>query len=234
MDAGKFQQSIVNLKITLVQTSSSNTAEGALAARDILETLALFSVKTRDFPSFERHFTQLRMFYSDMPQLAPSENQWIITGLFLLYLLTCNRTAEFHSELELIPTQLHTDNIHIRYSLEIEQCISEASYRKMVEENTRLPHVLYNVFIADFLTTVRDKIASCCEKAYDTLKLESAQHLLMFTSAQQVVQFAEERGWQTSSEGVFDFKKTQTTEEVPSIQLITQTLAYARELETIV
>ena len=99
----------------------------------MLEHGALLSIKAMDIPAFERHVAQLKIYYSDCAAILPeSQRQFPILGLNLLRLLAQNRIAEFHTELELIPTELQHANIYIKYPAQLEQHIMEGSYNKVL------------------------------------------------------------------------------------------------------
>jgi 26S proteasome regulatory subunit N12 len=69
-----------------------------LHAGDILEHAVVLSVKMEDQDAFERHFLQLKSYYTDTRGLVPpSEQEYPILGLNLLRLLVQNRIAEFHT-----------------------------------------------------------------------------------------------------------------------------------------
>jgi hypothetical protein len=110
--------------------------EELLVAREILEHGALLSIRQMDIPAFERYVAQLKVYYSDASILTPSQRQFPILGLNLLRLLAQNRIAEFHTELELIPTELQHANIYIKYPAQLEQHIMEGSYHKVLSAKT--------------------------------------------------------------------------------------------------
>lgn len=69
----------------------------------------LLSVRSGDEAAFERNYAQLRVYYGDArgaAGLAPSGQEASLTGLNLLRLLVQGRTAEFHTELEVVPPEL--------------------------------------------------------------------------------------------------------------------------------
>jgi 26S proteasome regulatory subunit N12 len=121
-----------------------------------------------------------------------SQRQFPILGLNLLRLLAQNRTAEFHTELELIPPALHDSNVYIKYPTQLEQYIMEGSFNKVL--NTRADG-LYSKegdYFMDMLTdTVREEIANCSEKAYKTMSAEHACRMLMIPSVPQLNAYAE-------------------------------------------
>lgn len=55
-----------------------------------------------------------------------------LLGLNLLWLLTQNRVAEFHTELELLSPHDIQNNAFIHYPVSIEQYLMEGSYNKVV------------------------------------------------------------------------------------------------------
>jgi 26S proteasome regulatory subunit N12 len=104
-----------------------------LLAREVLEHGALLAIKAMDIPAFERYVAQLKIYYSDCAKTLPeSPRQYPILGLNLLRLLAQNRIAEFHTELELIPTELQATNIYIKFPSQLEQHIMEGSYNKIL------------------------------------------------------------------------------------------------------
>ena len=115
--------------------SAPNEAQKSemLLAREILEHGALLSVKAMEIPAFERYVAQLKIYYSDCASTLPeSQRQYPILGLNLLRLLAQNRIAEFHTELELIDTDVQHTNVYIKYPAQLEQHIMEGSYNKVL------------------------------------------------------------------------------------------------------
>ena len=111
------QAQLAKLKVAMLGFSSLPPAapsapnpaqlQELLLAREILEHGALLSVKATEIPAFERYVAQLKVYYSDASMLPPSQRQFPILGLNLLRLLSQNRIAEFHTELE--PVQPRID-----------------------------------------------------------------------------------------------------------------------------
>jgi len=242
------QQQLAKLKIAMLGFSSLPPAAPSaptdaqqselLLAREILEHGALLSVKAMDIPAFERYVAQLKIYYSDCAStLQPSQRQYPILGLNLLRLLAQNRIAEFHTELELIPTELQHSNVYIKYPAQLEQHIMEGSYNKVLSAKNEGVFQKEGMYFMDMLVdTVRDEIADCSEKAYASIKAADLQGLLMFSSAKELSDFAEQRGWSVDG-SVVTFSKMEDeapAQKLPSTQLIQETLAYAKELERIV
>ncbi|ERN14062.1 hypothetical protein AMTRI_Chr01g111400 [Amborella trichopoda] len=207
-------------------------------ARDIFEHAVVLSVKAEDQDAFERDFFQLKPYYTDTRGLIPpSPQEYPILGLNLLRLLVQNRIAEFHTELELLsPTAL--ENPCIKHAVELEQSFMEGAYNRVLSARQAVPHETYIHFMDLLAKTVRDEIAGCSEKAYDYLSIEDAKQMLMFSSDQELAQYVAEEHpeWEIRNGCVFfqKAKESAPCKEIPSLQLINQTLGYARELERIV
>ncbi|KAE9410296.1 hypothetical protein BT96DRAFT_961766 [Gymnopus androsaceus JB14] len=236
-DLKKCGSLLAQLKIGLIETGLL-TPQGELnvddlvVARDILEIGAIWSIRARDVPSFDRYFSQLQTFYTDYSSvLPPSKNEYPIRGLNLIRLLTQNRIADFHTTLESlpIPADAIADNQYISHPVNLEQCkVWNARERAPVEE--------YKFFVDSLMGTIRNEIASCEEAAYESLPLKDALTLLFFNNQSELLTFAQQRSWQVDlSQSVINFsKKGEEQVEIPKEKLISASLAYARELEQIV
>jgi len=215
---------------------SSAQQQELLLAREILEHGALLSIKTMDISSFERYVAQLKIYYTDCAsQLPESQRQFPILGLNLLRLLAQNRIAEFHTELELIPTELQQSNIYIKYPTQLEQHIMEGSYNKVLSAKQDGLYSQEGMYFMDMLVdTVREEIAECSEKAYASIPVADLQNLLMLSSEAEMSEYAETRSWNIEK-GVVSFgNRDEKPLLLPAHQLISETLSYAKELERIV
>lgn len=207
-------------------------------ARDIFEHAVVLSVKAEDQDAFERDFSQLKPYYTDTRGLIPpSAQEYPILGLNLLRLLVQNRIAEFHTELELLSPEA-LENPCIKHAVELEQSFMEGAYNRVLSARQAVPHETYVYFMDLLAKTVRDEIAGCSEKAYDFLSLQDAKQILMFSSNQELEEYVTEEHpeWEIRNGCVYFQKAKESTpsKEIPSLQLINQTLGYARELERIV
>jgi len=231
-----------------------------LLARETYELAALLSIRIGDDKAFERTVTQLKTFYYDYASILPeSERKWPIMGLSLMNLLASNRIAEFHTELELIPStelnppstptnalslvrsssklsQASVSNVYISFPVALEQRLTEGSYNKILLARSNVPLAAYNFFLDKLVDTVRAKISDCNEKAYVSLPCDDARNLLMLKSSQELYNFARSRGWTIKDNTVFFNKKQNDGPQatIPSQFLIKQLLTYATELERIV
>ena len=80
--------------------------------------------------------------------------QYTILGLNLLRLLANNQIADFHTELELIPTEM-LDNTFIKHPIQLEQYLMEGSYTKIIESRNEVPSSTYSNFMEQLVHTVR-------------------------------------------------------------------------------
>lgn len=196
------------------------------------------SVKNEDQEAFERDFHQLKPYYTDTRDIIrPSPQEYPILGLNLLRLLVQNRIAEFHTELELLSSSA-LENPCIKHAVELEQSFMEGAYNRVLSARQAVPDETYVYFMDLLAKTVRDEIAACSEKAYAYLSVADAKRILMFSSDQELTNYVTEEhiDWEIKSGSVFfqNPKESAPCKEIPSLQLINQTLSYARELERIV
>mmetsp|Transcript_11853 Transcript_11853/g.14101 ORF Transcript_11853/g.14101 Transcript_11853/m.14101 type:complete len:267 (+) Transcript_11853:270-1070(+) len=216
---------------------SPSASKQLLIAREVLETAVLLSVKAKDQDMFQRQYAQLKTFYTDTRSLMPiSQHEFPILGLNLLRLLVQNRTAEFHTELELISPE-NQQNVYIKHAIDLEQYLMEGAYNRVISAHKDMPSETYEYFMDMLMETVRDEMAASCEKAYCSLSIASLKEMLMLGSDAEVQSYAKERGW-TLINGEYQFQeegKTElTSKDIPSNHLINLTLTYAKELERIV
>merc|ERR1712141_429816 len=151
-------------------------------------------------------------YYHDHQGLLPdSPFQYQLLGLNLLCLLSQNRVAEFHTELERLPSKEVQENVYIKHPVSLEQYIMEGSYNKVLSLKGNVPAESYNFFFDILLNTVRDEIASCLEKAYKTIGCVDAGRMLNLSGA-EMAEFGRKREWQTRGER-FVFKSEAKQEE---------------------
>ncbi|CAJ0897339.1 6692_t:CDS:2, partial [Entrophospora sp. SA101] len=144
---------------------------------------------------------------------------------------------EFHTALENIEPEQLLENDYIKHPVHLEQYLMEGSYNKVWNSRDKVPAPEYLFFI-DILMETISEIASCSEKAYDNLPLSDAATLLFYNNNNQheVSNFATERGWKINPEEkkIYFTTKDDNQVEIPSFNIIRQSLHYARELEKIV
>lgn len=235
---------LVKLKVALTQLTylptqeASATKQELLLARDILEIGAQWAIAKKDIDAFERYMAQLKTYYLDYrDDLPESAYKFQLLGLNLLRLLAQNKLADFHTELELLPSKELHQNIYIKHPVSIEQYLMEGSYNKVFMARGNVPAESYNFFIDILLNTIRDEIALCVEKAYERVNFREAARMLFFETEKPMRQYAQERKWTLKEDNFFyfnnDSEKTVDV-EIPATDLAQHTIEYARELEMIV
>ena len=251
MNVPKVGQMLAQLKISLTQlTFLPTTTTGVdvvslkkdlLLARDVLEIGCLYSIVVKDIPSFERYIAQLKTYYFDYKDdLQASAYMYQILGLNLLRLLSQNRVADFHTELELLPPEIISSNVYIVHPVSLEQWLMEGRYNKVFQSKGNVPAESYTFFLDILINTIRVEIASCIEAAYDQITLPEAARVLFFNSIQEIDAFVKSQGKTWKVQGnhlIFDQNeknKEKALDKIPSLQLMSQTISYARELEMIV
>ena len=158
---------------------------------------------------------------------------YTLVGLNLLCLLSQSRLSEFHSELEELDPELLSSNIYIKHPIQVEQCLMEGSYNKIYQARQNVPAQEYLFFMEILMDTIRNDIAACCESAYEALPIPDAATLLYLKGQEEVMKFAQVRGWKLVANR-FVFEKKQQDGSVDLEAMMTQTLKYAHELEKIV
>ncbi|XP_034108046.1 26S proteasome non-ATPase regulatory subunit 8 [Drosophila albomicans] len=206
--------------------------------RELLEIAIEYSIKVKDNAAFERYMTQLKMFYYDYDKyLTSSPQMHKFMGLHLLYLLATNRIADFHIELERLPSALLLQNAFISPVLALENYFMEGRYNKILQAKKSMPTELYSNFMDLMVTTAREEIASCMEKSYDKIsQKQAALRLGLKVGGPELNSLAARRKWILDADGNYNYAGLNTIqrERVPANDIAVHTLTYAHELEKIV
>ncbi|XP_014237546.1 26S proteasome non-ATPase regulatory subunit 8 [Trichogramma pretiosum] len=215
-----------------------------LIARNVLEIGAEWSIATKDVASFERYMSLLKVYYYDYASALPaSAYQYQLLGLNLLHLLSQNRVAEFHTELELLPIGQCQQDVYLRVPLSLEQYLMEGSYNKIFLARHNVPAESYGFFVDQLLGTVRREIGACLEAACDKISLQDATRMLNLDSGRatlELVEAAPDLDWRLEPDGCFHFsakrdkRRAEAAEQLPSAEFAALKIDYARELERIV
>ncbi|KAL7167769.1 hypothetical protein ACSBR2_038265 [Camellia fascicularis] len=144
-----------------------NAVHELTLARDIYEHAVVLSVKIEDQDAFERDFFSVET---------------------LLYRCTI-RIAEFHTELELLSASAMENNC-IEHALE--QSFMERPYNHVLSARQTVPHETYVYFMDLLAKTVRDEIAECSKKAYNSLSINDAWKILLFSSDKELFEYVKE------------------------------------------
>uniref|UniRef100_A0A452GYZ8 26S proteasome non-ATPase regulatory subunit 8 n=1 Tax=Gopherus agassizii TaxID=38772 RepID=A0A452GYZ8_9SAUR len=134
---------------------------------------------------------QLKCYYFDYKdELPESAYKHQLLGLNLLFLLSQNRVAEFHTELERLPAKDIQTNVYIKHPVSLEQYLMEGSYNKVFLAKGNIPAESYTFFIDILLDTIRDEIAGCIEKAYEKILFNEATRVLFFNTPKKMTEYA--------------------------------------------
>lgn len=205
---------------------------------EALELGVLLNVAAGDLDGFARNFAQLQPLYADTELFAKqSQRKCLLLGLNLMCLLVENRLSEFHAEMELF-TKQEAANVFVSFPITLERQLMVGSYDEAWKAHLHIPDQSYSFFMDNLLQTVRDSIADCMEVSYHTMKLDDAMHMMKFTSRQELLEYIQEArdDWIIQGDSLcFQPPPTQSkASDIPSKTLISQSLAYATELERII
>lgn len=242
-DLKKCGDLLAELKVRLVTIrflpakKTKASKQELLFARNVLEIGVLWSVAVRDLIFFERYMALLKCYYFDYKDLIiESKLKYEILGLNLLFLLSQNRIADFHTELELLTYEEILRNEFIQYPVAVDQYLMEGSYNKIYRSKLKIPSKYYNFFVDILMDTVRGEIAECIEKAYPKILIKEAMKKLFLNDEESTKMFGvNNRKWKLQN-GYFYFIKDVKigSDVVEPIKLAEGVLGYAKELEMIV
>lgn len=209
----------------------------------MLEDAALFILKTGRLRDFTRAYRQLAPFYQCPGSSSSGSKQWLMVGLNLLSLLADGNVSGFHTELELIPSKIKSENQYILFVVNLEQSLMEGRYSNVVRLTaaTAVPSPWYSCVLHSMKDAIRADVAACIEAAYDTLPVDDAMKFLFFEPSQKAgfEAFADERGWPVSTDGKVMLAEVKTrnsagSASLSSEKLVRDSVAYSNELEKIV
>ncbi|KAH8581709.1 proteasome regulatory subunit Rpn12 family [Cryptosporidium sp. chipmunk genotype I] len=248
----KLSNLIKELKIMLIELPSLSLSSKEIdltelvIARDVLEISVLVSVRKEDLSGFERDFLNLQRYYIDYESiLEKSENQDMIKGLYLLYLLSCDRISDFHIALEIVSPN-DQENKFISFSKKLELYLLDGNYSKIMQMQSSLPTPDYQIFFKELIDTCREKVAKCIECSYDKISIDKLKSMMRFSTNEELISFINEMSpnsnrerlntskvhWKLIDSAVYFEKKSSSSSN--NLDLISNTLGYAIELERII
>lgn len=161
------------LQFNALYPTPSTPVEVLPLAREALELGALAAIRQQDADGFRRYYQQLQPFY-DLEQQREEErdtagvvaglrnrkvmggknNRSMITGLYMLLLLSVGDIAGFHTVLERLVVEASLkerkveDDQYIRYPVDLERSLMEGSYDKVWREtkSERVPTEEFGMF----------------------------------------------------------------------------------------
>ena len=233
-DSDGWKEVLSKLKILLLDFPAGSETHWRIATQ-ALELGVLLSVADGDLDAFARNVAQLKPYYASSTISSPRKCH--ILGLNLMHLLVDNRNrlSEFHAELELL-TESEASNPLVSFPIQLERQLMVGIYDEVL--NVSVPDPSYQFFVDNLLQTVRDSIANCVEVSYKTMKLADAMTMMKFDTQQELLQYIEEcrDDWIVEGDSLC-FQPPPTghkASDIPSMELIAQSLSYATEMERIV
>jgi 26S proteasome regulatory subunit N12 len=232
VQAGNVQEGKQVLNRLKLELLSANAASPQ--AVSALELGVLLSAHEGDLQAFGRNMAQLKPAYSGG---VASPRKAHITGLNLMHLLVDNRLAEFHSELEWL-TKVEASDALVSFPISLERQLMVGIYDEVLQKQVPAPS--FQFFMDHLLQTVRDSIADCIEVSYPSLKLKDCASMMKFDSVAALQEYIQEYrdDWIIdAADHALTFQPAATAvtaADIPSMQWIQQSLAYATEMERII
>jgi len=184
-DLSKCEQQLSQLKLLLFSNLHSlrDPAGGAAkeerqVTQEALELACFLSIRRKDSIGFERHVSQLKMYYNDGQKSEANSQKYVILGLYLLHLLASDRIGDFHTELELIPVEDY-ENSYIKRPIQLERYLMEGNYAKVLEAQKDMPKMYYAYFMDRLEEMVRHKVGASLERSYDHVPAQTAASMLI-------------------------------------------------------
>ncbi|SOV73927.1 26S proteasome regulatory subunit RPN12, putative [Plasmodium sp. gorilla clade G3] len=253
-DINKCKEILSKLKLLIIHLPSLNPLisigekdiRELLVVREILEKGVIISIRDKDIKSFNIYIAQLFIYYFDYKDVLPkSRKQNAIIGLYLLYLLASNSIGDFHMTLEILSLEDHND-IYIKYVLNVEQNIMDGFFHHVLTKKEDIPLYLYESFMDKLYTTIRFKLIDCILASTNSIHLLYACELLKLSNQQNlydfIMQYNETKNNQGEYNSLCEIKDNHivsknhiiTMQELPSLEIINNSIGYATELERIV
>ena len=216
-------------------------------AREINELEMDLSCICQNERAFELAYLQVKPFYFDYVknkqiQLKQSEKYLYYVGLYLLFLLSNNRTTDFSTELELLDIK-DKNNQYIKVSLDIEQCIMEGNYSQMSKIKSSHDNY-YNYYLSKFDDTIRYQIARSMEKSYETINNKAAMNLLILNNERALNEFIRKQNddpredreiiWKNEGNVIKFIPINENKPSIPALRIFNDSLLLGIETEKIV
>lgn len=244
------QGAIKELKVYMLQFASlppSTTPpveEEFSLALQIIELEMEYALEKKDDKAFELAYLKAKQFYFEFEKTVikkKSEKKLYFIGLYLLSLLSSNRTTDFSTEIELLDKE-DLSNSFIKISRNLEQSIMEGNY-KQIAQMKQSSDQFYNYFLSKFDDAIRYQIARSAEKSYDSLKISNAMQMLMLANEGELNSFIKaqneqiedrEINWTISGDRIVFTPLNKEKESIPAYSIISDTLRLGIEMEKII
>ena len=234
-----------------MQTAFAKDAATLSKGRSALEMALVAAAHTGG--DFEKLYDLVRPLEYH-PILGNSPQRALCEGLNLMRLLAQNQIAMFHTSMERIDAEAGQSS-YVKFPVLLQQFLAEGNYRQLLAARGNPPAPFYCAFLDKITNTVRNDIAACLEAAYEKMSANESGKMLMMNSVDELIMFAEMRGWVVCSDNTIRFTKPEEStllsmsssytslslsavnpkdEKLPTNGLIENAILYAKEIERIV
>lgn len=144
--------------LQLAQSALSMDSTIEAQAQIIYQIGAFTAVASKDQAAFDRFMSLLFPVFFEPSRKAVLESEaHVLLGLYLLSLLVRNQLAEFHVTLERINAAPGIDgsNSYIQFPVQLQQCLVEGTYHRVVLARQQVPSPDYAWFIDALMDTIR-------------------------------------------------------------------------------
>merc|ERR1711920_1109374 len=77
----------------------------------------------------------------------------------------------------------------------LEQWLMEGAYNKVLAARSSVPADFYSGVMESLVSMVKEELAACSEKAYESLSVSEAKKMMLLESDQELKELAEKQGW---------------------------------------
>lgn len=237
---------ILTLSFKSLPPSKENPIQAEFElAREVNELEMELSCLCKNERAFELSYLQVKPFYFDyIKGILPKQSDKYLyyVGLYLLFLLSNNRTTDFSTELELLDIR-DKKNPYIKVSMDIEQCIVEGNYSNLARlKNSNDEN--YNYYLNKFDDTIRYQIARSMEKSYNKLNSNAAMELLMLKNENDLNEFIRQQNenpredreilWKKEGNKIKFIPINENKASIPAYRIFNDSLLLGIETERIV
>ncbi|CAD8117854.1 unnamed protein product [Paramecium sonneborni] len=223
-------QMLKHLKLEIFNELAVNRSSIENLALHFCELEVTYLLISRQIENFELAIERLMKFYN---QGLESKDKAHYTGIYLIYLLSFNKFAQYYSQIELLPKETFSSPF-VHFVLQLEYKLSIGSYSDLLGDYH--PTGIENVFLDRIMDTIRLQTALSANASYKSLSLEHAIKLFNVKNIQELQQFAQKQNfqWKFDNHHVY-FDNVQKSENpLNSEFLIQNSLRYVHEFDKII
>ncbi|CAD8200259.1 unnamed protein product [Paramecium octaurelia] len=223
-------QTLRHLKLEIFNELAVNRLGTEKLALHFCELEVTYLLISKQIENFELAIERLMKFYN---QGLESKDKAHYTGIYLIYLLSFNKFAQYYSQIELLPKETF-QHPFVHFVLQLEYKLSIGSYSDLLGDYH--PTGIENVFLERIMDTIRLQTALSANASYKYLTIENAIKLFNVKSIQELQSFAQKQHfkWKFDNHHVY-FDNIQNIENpLNSEFLIANSLRYVHEFDKII